>query len=266
MRRLTRASAVPMLALTVAVPASPAESQVVDRARGTCSAPSAVAHRGDGAGYTENTSGAFREVLAGGARQVELDVHFTKDHHPVLMHDSTVDRTTTGTGRVSAMTLGKFRDLRTPDGQRPPTLATVMRLVRDAGARMLVELKEVPDASDLRSLRADYRRLGAYRWASLMSFSPAALHAARAIPADKGLLATSPPSVRVARGYDFVGVRYDRLTAARVRAYRAAGVAVYAWTPNDRADWRRLASYGVSRVVTDRAPAYQMWARTACRP
>ncbi|MEW9532441.1 glycerophosphodiester phosphodiesterase [Microbispora sp. NPDC049125] len=229
-----------------------------------CSAPGVVAHRGDRSGGTENTAGAFQAALDAGADQVELDVHFTKDHQPVLMHDATVDRTTTGTGAVSGMTLSRFRALRTTDGGRPPTLAGVLDLVREAGARVLVELKQVPDAGDLESLRRTYRSRDAYGWASMMSFSPQALRAVRSIPASQGLLSTSAPPVSAARRYDFVGVRHDALSRARVRAYRDAGVAVYAWTPNDPASWRRLAGYGVNRVVTDRPYAYLAWAGATC--
>ncbi|GAA0396803.1 glycerophosphodiester phosphodiesterase [Microbispora corallina] len=252
------------MSLTLVGHAQGLDGALARHAARTCAPPGVVAHRGDPTGGTENTLDAFRAAIEAGADTVELDVHFTRDHEPVLMHDATVDRTTTGTGRVSGMSLARFRTLRTYEGQRPPTLAAVMALVRDGGARMLVELKEVPDHRDLAALEGDYRRYGAYRWAPLMSFSAAALRAVRSIPAPQGLLATAPPPVATARGYAFVSVRHDTLSADRVRAYRAAGVPVYAWTPDDPASWRRLAGYGVTRVVTDRTSAYLDWAGAAC--
>ncbi|MFF0574587.1 glycerophosphodiester phosphodiesterase [Streptosporangium saharense] len=229
-----------------------------------CPAPVVVSHRGYGPPGTENTVGAFRAALAAGSRQVELDVHFTRDHRPVLMHDATVDRTTTGTGRVSGMTLSRFRALRTLSGERPATLGEAFRLLRAGGGRTLLDLKEVPDAADLRSLAGEYHRMNAYRWASLMSFSLDALRAVRSIPARRGLLARTAPSVALARRFAFVGIRHDRLTEKLVRAYERAGVTVYAWTPNDPAAWRRLAGYGVERVVTDETPAYLAWATRLC--
>ncbi len=233
-------------------------------ASASCSAPGVVSHRGYRSAGPENTIRAFEGALDAGSDEVELDVHFTKDHHPVLMHDATVDRTTTGTGRVADMTLARFRTLRTADGQRPATLAAALEVIRDRGGHVLVELKQVPDARDLRSLRDQYRRLNAYRWASLMSFSVSALRAVRSIPAPKGLLSDSAPRPSRVRNFAFVAIRYDSLTRARVREYLHDGVDVYAWTPNDRGAWRRLAAYGVNGVVTDRTPAYLAWARTAC--
>ncbi|MEV7006756.1 glycerophosphodiester phosphodiesterase family protein [Streptosporangium sp. NPDC051022] len=231
-----------------------------------CSVPEVVSHRGYGAPGAENTVRAFRDALEAGSEEVELDVHFTKDHQPVLMHDATVDRTTTGTGPVSGMTLSRFRALRTVDGEPPATLAEALELVRDSGGRTLVDLKEIPDAQDLRSLAGEYRRLDAYRWASLMSFSLPALRAVKSIPAHQGLLSRSAPSVSLARRFTFVGVRYDVLSRALAREYAAAGVAVYAWTPNDSGTWERLAGYDVQRVITDETPAYLAWAEARCEP
>ncbi|SNT21795.1 glycerophosphoryl diester phosphodiesterase [Streptosporangium subroseum] len=232
----------------------------------TCSTPGVVSHRGYRAGGVENTIKAFDRALDAGSEQIEFDVHFTKDHHPVLMHDALVDRTTTGTGRVSDMTLARFRELRTTDAQRPPTLSAALELARGRAEEVLVELKEVPDAQDLRSLKRDYRRFDAYTWASLMSFSRPALEAVASIPARKGLLATTAPPLALAGKFDFVVVRYDRLTEALTREYLDDDVAVYAWTPNDRSAWERLAGYGVDRVITNETSAYLAWARERCDP
>ena len=67
-----------------------------------------IAHRG---GVPENTLSALRRAKAQGASAVEVDLSYTKDGHPVLLHDATVDRTSTGTGKVAEMTLKQLRDL-----------------------------------------------------------------------------------------------------------------------------------------------------------
>lgn len=85
----------------------------------------------------------------------------------MLMHDATVDRTTTGSGRVEAMTLTRFRALRTGDGQPPPTLDQALALLRGRVGEVLVELKQIPDTADVRALRTTYRRQGAFPWANL---------------------------------------------------------------------------------------------------
>ena len=65
------------------------------------------AHRG---GRPENTLAAIRKSHGQGAAGVEVDLAFSKDG-PVLIHDSTVDRTSNGRGQVSEMTLADLKAL-----------------------------------------------------------------------------------------------------------------------------------------------------------
>ncbi|KAM3864149.1 glycerophosphodiester phosphodiesterase 1-like [Diretmus argenteus] len=62
-----------------------------------------VAHRAGSHDAPENTLAAIREASRNGATGVELDLSFTADGVPVLMHDDTVDRTTNGSGPVSRL-------------------------------------------------------------------------------------------------------------------------------------------------------------------
>lgn len=64
-----------------------------------------ASHRGDWRNYPENSVAAFESAIEMGVDIVELDLKLTKDSVLVLMHDSTIDRTTTGHGRVCDMTL-----------------------------------------------------------------------------------------------------------------------------------------------------------------
>uniref|UniRef100_A0A8C6EA13 Glycerophosphodiester phosphodiesterase 1 n=1 Tax=Moschus moschiferus TaxID=68415 RepID=A0A8C6EA13_MOSMO len=72
---------------------------------------SAIAHRGGSHDAPENTLAAIRQAAKNGAAGVELDLEFTSDGIPVLMHDSTVDRTTDGTGRLCDLTFEQIRKL-----------------------------------------------------------------------------------------------------------------------------------------------------------
>ena len=72
--------------------------------------------------------------------QVELDVHFTKDRELVVIHDATVDRTTSGSGHVHAYTLDEIQSLDAGEGERVPTLQDVIDLVKGQ-AVLQIELK-----------------------------------------------------------------------------------------------------------------------------
>jgi len=91
--------------------------------RGLC------AHRGAMDTHPENTLAAFREAIDAGAHMIELDAYLTKDSHLAVIHDSTVDRTTDGTGEVSDFTLAEIQKLdagswKSPkfEGERIPSL------------------------------------------------------------------------------------------------------------------------------------------------
>ena len=67
-----------------------------------------ISHRG---GYPENTLAGIRLSGEKGLRAVEVDVQFTKDGIPVLLHDPTVNRTSNGCGHVRDMTFSELREL-----------------------------------------------------------------------------------------------------------------------------------------------------------
>jgi len=111
--------------------------------------PLIIAHRGDSAHRPENTLVSFASALEVGSDIVELDVQLTADGHVVVIHDGTLDRTTTGQGPVVAQTLAALRRLSAgfPDrfgdtyrDERIPTLAEVLALLKDR-ARVLIEIK-----------------------------------------------------------------------------------------------------------------------------
>ena len=87
-------------------------------------------HRGVAGLEPENTMRSFKRALALGVDQVELDVHFTKDRELVVIHDTTVDRTTSGRGPVQAYTLDEIQRLDAGEGERVPTLQEVIDLVK----------------------------------------------------------------------------------------------------------------------------------------
>jgi glycerophosphoryl diester phosphodiesterase len=74
-------------------------------ARGLC------AHRGAMSSHPENTLPAFEEAIRLGAHMIEFDLQLSKDGVLVLMHDTTVDRTTNGTGKVTDLTLAELKAL-----------------------------------------------------------------------------------------------------------------------------------------------------------
>lgn len=106
-----------------------------------------VAHRG-AAGYTpENTMAAFQKAVDMDADYIELDVQMSKDGELVVIHDTSVDRTTDGTGKVGELTYEELRKLDAgswfdPEfkGEHLPTLGEVLDEFHGK-TKFLIELK-----------------------------------------------------------------------------------------------------------------------------
>lgn len=75
-----------------------------------------VAHRGDWRNFPENSVEGIKSAIEMGVDMVEIDVHKTKDGHLVLMHDETLNRTTTGKGNVADWTLDSLKTLYLKNG------------------------------------------------------------------------------------------------------------------------------------------------------
>jgi glycerophosphoryl diester phosphodiesterase len=80
-----------------------------------------VAHRGDWRHAPENSIQAIRNCIDMGVDMVEIDVRMTRDSQLVILHDETLDRTTTGKGFVSDWTLDSLKTLYLKNGVNHPT-------------------------------------------------------------------------------------------------------------------------------------------------
>jgi len=113
-----------------------------------------IAHRGASSYAPENTLAAFDLALEMGARHLELDVELTSDGHVVVIHDDAVDRTTDGSGPVTAHTLSALRALDAGSwfgpafaGERIPTFGEVLARYKGR-AHLHTEIKgRAPDLS-----------------------------------------------------------------------------------------------------------------------
>jgi glycerophosphoryl diester phosphodiesterase len=219
-----------------------------------------------------------------GAGLVEMDVRLTADGHAVLLHDATLDRTTSGSGPLNVHTLAEVRALDAgawfaPEfaGERVPTLAEALTQGSPpdppimGGARTppiiggsggpslwLIELKAGDDPALLveRALAA-IDEAGAAASVRLISFDEAMLAEARrrapAIP--RGMIAGRDAATLLAAAarQECVAIHpaHGLLTADLLAAARAAGYLVNTWTINTPEDLTNIAALGPDEITTD---------------
>lgn len=106
------------------------------------------AHRGSSGTHPENTISAFTATAKLPIFGVELDVHLTKDGELVVIHDESIDRTSTGTGNVKDLTLTELRKFDYGSwfssefaNESIPTLKEVLHIFKDTNHHINIELK-----------------------------------------------------------------------------------------------------------------------------
>jgi len=230
--------------------------------------PRLVAHRGAGRQAPENTLTAMRVGHAHGYQMVEFDVKLAADNVTFLLHDATLERTTSGRGRADALL---WRELSRLDaggwhsakyaGEPLPTLTSIARWARAHGVACNIEIKPTPGRERETGAAVALDAASLWRDAEvpplLSSFSEDALDAARdAVPAlPRALLLDAlPPDWldRLAR-LECVALdaNHQELTAEVVRKARTAGYRVLCYTPNDAERVAELAAWGVDGLITD---------------
>ncbi|MFX1321205.1 MAG: glycerophosphodiester phosphodiesterase [Promethearchaeota archaeon] len=101
-----------------------------------------IGHRGTRTDFDENTISAFEKAIEYGANYIELDVRKTKDGQLIIIHDSTLDRTTNGTGRIDNYNYDNLMIIKTKKSQEQiPLLSEVLELL-NGKIQFMIELKE----------------------------------------------------------------------------------------------------------------------------
>ena len=234
--------------------------------------PSIIAHRGAAAEAAENTIRAFDLGLELGADALELDVRRSLDGELVVIHDATLDRTTSSKGPVASRNAAELAtvDARfgTRAGRPPPDRAEPVPLLRDVFARYVdiditVDVKDPAAVGDVVRLVEEYGRtertiLYAEEGTRLPGFTGYGGRRAtstrqavwlalvgRWLPRRGG--DTFPEVVHTPlRRY---GVRI--VSPGLIRAAHEAGRSVQAWTIDDRDTMIRLAEWGVDGIITN---------------
>jgi glycerophosphoryl diester phosphodiesterase len=234
-----------------------------------------AAHRGDRAAAPENTIPAFVAAVHSGSDFLETDVQLTVDGYPVLMHDSSVDRTTNGAGNVADLTLAELRTLDAGSwyseefaGIQVPLFDEFLDiLVASPEVTALVELKDQWTADDVETLMGGIYFRGVQDRIVFAAFSPntagALQEVAPVIPRVllRRVLPVDPVEVAGRYGAIAIMTRASALEARpdAVEQMHAAGLGILLYTLNSEERWSEALSYGVDGIVTDKPSALDEW-------
>jgi glycerophosphoryl diester phosphodiesterase len=242
--------------------------------------PVVIAHRGAAGLWPENTLHAFMHAAELGVDVVEMDVQSTRDGHLVVIHDSTVDRSTNGIGSIKDLALAELQKLDAGytwstdrqqtfpfrgQGIRIPTLAEVFTSLPHMG--MILEIKSSQPAIAIK-LGQMIRRYDMTERVLVASFDAEVMQAFRRLYPE---IATSGADKEVRRLYTLHLARLsrvyappmesldvpqysdDRYIATRrfVKVAHQRNLHVHVWTVNEPEAMQRLLDHGVDGITTD---------------
>ena len=240
--------------------------------------PQVFAHRGGCELGPENTIAAFDIGMSTGADGLELDVRRSADGVVVVHHDPTLDRTTNGRGPIAARTADELARLDAGywfarRGEYPfrgrgigvPTLREVLERYR--GVPTIIEIK-VDTIEMGHAVAADIRHVRAEEYVCVAGYGPASARAAReALPAVPASAHKGEVRLALYRSWLRCPVRQARYQTYQVperaegfrivsrrfvRDAHAALMKVQVWTVDDDQDMRRLLSWGVDGLISNR--------------
>jgi glycerophosphoryl diester phosphodiesterase len=232
--------------------------------------PVIIGHRGYRARYPENTLASFSAAMAAGADMIELDVTLSRDRQVVVIHDDTLNRTTSGSGPVQQATLqelklldaGSWFDSRFK-GESLPTLEEVLAL---AGGNILinVEIKSsawepgFPEDAIERQVIDLITRHGLLNSILVSSFHTGFLENIANMTHHPGIAfitgrSVPPDTLDICKRLDAFSwhPHFRPLEQRHIDRAHAQGIHVFPYTVNTAAEMQRLADMGVDGVITD---------------
>jgi glycerophosphoryl diester phosphodiesterase len=199
---------------------------------------------------------------------IELDVQLSRNGVPVVIHDDTLNRTTSAAGRVADFTTSQLSRLdagrwfsKAFAGERLPLLEQVLDATVGR-CRLNIELKTYGDrypGMERRVVELLYAK-GLARDAVITSFDPEALRKVRELSPEvtTGLIIDAAPQSLVSDltslGASFLSIAHKRITPALMGAMKSREITVMAWTVNDIATMKKLVSIDPSLMICTNYP------------
>lgn len=224
-----------------------------------------IAHRGFSSVAPENTLSAFQKAIEVGADYFELDVHKTKDGELVVIHDYSVDKTSSNgkTGKIAEMTSSEISEIKVGypakfetafENEKIPTLrealqlakgkikvcieikvegieAEVLKIVNDLDAidEVIVFCFSYPVVAKMRKLDKNIQTLYLISEANSLTADYATVIESNAIGVGSGTIITK----------DFLENAHNQ------------GIEVWQWTVNDEEKMKELIGLGIDGLITD---------------
>lgn len=220
-----------------------------------------MAHRGDSVDAPENTLPAFQAAIDHGADAAEMDVQMTKDGTIVVLHDASIDRTSTGHGNIWDVTYDEIKDLDngsffSPEftDTRIPTLDQVVKLCK--GKLFLnIEIKRTGHDEGIEQKVLDIIKNNEFQsQCDITSMDYNTLVTVRSLdPTIETVYTTAVAlgDVTNLTAADAFSVETTFVNQTFVRSLRQNGKKLFVWTVNDENAMQKMVLLGANAIITN---------------
>lgn len=207
-----------------------------------------IGHRGAKGHVAENTLASFQKALDIAVDGIELDVHLSKDNVVVVVHDETIDRTTTSKGFVNNFTFSNLKKLGIP------TLEEVINLV-DTKCFINIEIK-VPEATfEVLKILKKHKsflhlfQVSSFDWTILESISKLNPQIYLGVLTEDTIenALTFAKKIKAKS----INPNFKLLDKEKVTLLQRNGFQVFAWTVNDIPEIEEMKSFNVDGIISD---------------
>ncbi|MFD2551098.1 glycerophosphodiester phosphodiesterase [Bizionia sediminis] len=215
-------------------------------------------HRGAKGYAAENTLESISKALSLGVDGVEIDVHVCASGELVVCHDTTVNRTTNGTGTVASHSFKALKKLTVTGGYKIPSLNEVLELINNT-CMLNIELKGANTALKTCQILAAHVANGGWDYTNFLvsSFNYNALETvynnnkniALAVLTDTCLNHAMMEARRLQS--NIIHPYHTLLTAKNTALAQQNGFLINTWTVNNLETSLRLKQYGVNGIISD---------------
>ena len=229
-------------------------------------------HRGAKGTYPENSMLSFKKAIEAGVDGLEFDIHMTKDGELIVIHDATLDRTTTGSGFVKDYTLPEIQEFSIGEkyseyqhydvswnDERIPTLSQVLTLCLEYDLEVNIELKTY----EVRYPEIEAKLLQAVEKSGLDVEK--VVYSAFHLPTIVRIQKLNPNAKVAWLLENFIPMPTDYLQELKLEAlhmdqkivlakpeyWRPIAKNLRVWTVNEEAEMQTLIDLGVAAIITD---------------
>ncbi len=218
----------------------------------------AIVHRGYHLVHLENTIESFSAAQKKGFQHIEIDISFTKDFQPVILHDNLLDKQSDTSGSINDFNFSELNNITLNGGYKIPSLVDFFQRFGDSFETVFIDLKEPCPDSGLISIAKILENHNTSVEAITTCTNLKVIRRLKELNPNLSLGADNSQvdfevniDECIKQGYKHVLVSFTQLDKNLCFIANSNGIKVYAYTPNTQTDILKTLKFGVDGIMSD---------------